>query len=311
MAKTLTKAYLIWLFGGYLGLHHAYLRRDKRAFIWFTTLGGFFFGYLFDLFLIPRYVKEANEDPEYKKKQEKKMSEQKAPAFEFFKFVGCIVIGSFFSYLTKHCFYSTEETYFNSFIFPKILAPLIISYVIYCYGSEGPVKCNFKWIVFGAFISNFLNIFQKSYEICNSPFYATIFLNWTIEWDRNRYEKVKNERKLKRVLVFLTRSAIVFALFGTFIWHNATVEMDGEKMTLKQWGHKLINGPDVQRLISIVQTVWNFYQTHGIFACFNAIFYGTEKISIDNAYKVHYLTVLLKQLNHFFSLFLLSLIFFE
>jgi TM2 domain-containing membrane protein YozV len=64
--KTKFWAYFWWLFGGIFGAHHLYLGRDDQALIWFCTLGGYFgIGWLRDLFRIPTYVADANDDPNY------------------------------------------------------------------------------------------------------------------------------------------------------------------------------------------------------------------------------------------------------
>ena len=34
--------YLLWLTGGWLGLHHFYLGRDKHALVWYCLPGGYF-----------------------------------------------------------------------------------------------------------------------------------------------------------------------------------------------------------------------------------------------------------------------------
>lgn len=60
--KSVIWAYVLWLFGGIFGVHHFYLRRDRHAFVWWTTLGGFGVGWLGEIFRIPRYVRDANED---------------------------------------------------------------------------------------------------------------------------------------------------------------------------------------------------------------------------------------------------------
>lgn len=52
--------YLCWLTFGWCGLHHFYLRRDRHAFVWFWTCGGFVFGWLFELWRIPDYVRTTN-----------------------------------------------------------------------------------------------------------------------------------------------------------------------------------------------------------------------------------------------------------
>ena len=66
MAKTLWTCYVLWFFGGWFGLHHIYLRRDRQAFLWFCTLGGGCgFGWFRDIVRIPEYVQEANNAEEF------------------------------------------------------------------------------------------------------------------------------------------------------------------------------------------------------------------------------------------------------
>lgn len=76
--KSVIWAYLLWMFGGIFGVHHFYLKRDRHAFVWWTTLGGFGVGWLGEIFRIPRYVRDANEEhPECLKarmQQSKKVS---------------------------------------------------------------------------------------------------------------------------------------------------------------------------------------------------------------------------------------------
>ena len=61
-------AYVLWLIGGWWGLHHFYLRRDKHAFIWWSTCGGCFgLGWIRDLRRLPEYVNAANKNPGYLK----------------------------------------------------------------------------------------------------------------------------------------------------------------------------------------------------------------------------------------------------
>lgn len=59
-------AYFWWLFGGLFGAHHVYLGRDDHALIWFCTLGGYFgIGWLREIWRIPTYVADANDQPDY------------------------------------------------------------------------------------------------------------------------------------------------------------------------------------------------------------------------------------------------------
>ena len=59
--KSVGVAYLLYVLGGWWGLHHFYLGRDAHCFLWCTTAGGFGgLGLLRDFFCLPRYVREAN-----------------------------------------------------------------------------------------------------------------------------------------------------------------------------------------------------------------------------------------------------------
>lgn len=75
--KSVIWAYVFWLFGGIFGVHHFYLRRDRHAFVWWTTLGGFGVGWFGEIFRIPRYVRDANEDPKYMLELVMRMSQNK------------------------------------------------------------------------------------------------------------------------------------------------------------------------------------------------------------------------------------------
>lgn len=67
--KSVFLTYLLWLLGGFFGLHHFYLGRDMQGFLWWCTLGGYMgCGWLRDIFHIREYVADANRDQEYMKK---------------------------------------------------------------------------------------------------------------------------------------------------------------------------------------------------------------------------------------------------
>jgi len=74
MGKSLCLTYFFWLVGGWFGLHHIYLGRDRHAFlIWSTAAGYLGLGLLRDLWRIPTYVKDANNDPTYLEELTRKM----------------------------------------------------------------------------------------------------------------------------------------------------------------------------------------------------------------------------------------------
>lgn len=58
--KSLLLSYVLWLFGGPLGLHKFYLGRPLVGLLYFFTGGLFMIGWIVDFFTLPRQVRVAN-----------------------------------------------------------------------------------------------------------------------------------------------------------------------------------------------------------------------------------------------------------
>lgn len=100
--KSLFTAYFLWLFGGFAGLHHFYLHRDRHAFITWATLCGYFgFGWLADLFKLPGYVKDFNEDVDYIEDLIKKMRKSDKPPATWYRRGGSVIVANVFGYLLQ------------------------------------------------------------------------------------------------------------------------------------------------------------------------------------------------------------------
>jgi len=289
MTKSIKKAYLCWLFGGFFGLHHVYLRRDKQAFVWFSTLGGLLVGFIKDLFRMPEYLKEANEEPEFVKKFNKLKSQLKSPAFAETNFLFSVVIGAFFNYILKNCLLIDSDDE-NDLIYLKVvqvITPLVISTFVYLTSTESPTQCEFKWPLLGAYLGFLVQsiLFPKSNFVCSIC--SALFLNWNVEWNHKHFETKRNKRKLyKRVLYFSIGSMLVMSIFGLYVWNNATFEVDGKRITLKESVKNFFNTQEMTQLIEFLQTLWNFYQAHGWRKLYNNIFYGYDPEAIANAYTI-------------------------
>lgn len=100
--KSLFTAYFLWLIGGPFGLHHFYLHRDRHAFITWATLAGYFgFGWLADLFKLPTYVKDFNEDVDYIENLIKKMQKSDKPPISWYRRAGSVIVANVFGYLLQ------------------------------------------------------------------------------------------------------------------------------------------------------------------------------------------------------------------
>lgn len=123
--KSLFTAYLLWLFGGFFGLHHFYLHRDRHAFITWATLAGYFgFGWLADLFKLPAYVRDCNEDVDYIEKLIKKMRKSEKPPVTWYRRAGSVIVANVFGYLLQAAIpteHFEEESIYLRLIFMLVL----------------------------------------------------------------------------------------------------------------------------------------------------------------------------------------------
>jgi hypothetical protein len=58
--KSVLLSYLLWLLGGFFGLHKFYLERPLMGLFYCCSGGGFFIGWVIDFFTLPRQVQIAN-----------------------------------------------------------------------------------------------------------------------------------------------------------------------------------------------------------------------------------------------------------
>ena len=102
MQKSVIVTYFLWLFGGWFGLHHFYLGRDRQAFVWWCTAGGVFgLGWFRDLFRIPEYVEDANDDPQFMERLALYMRQNDKPPVSMVRFAGQFILGWLFGILTR------------------------------------------------------------------------------------------------------------------------------------------------------------------------------------------------------------------
>lgn len=117
-SKSLFVTYLLWLLGGFFGLHHLYLGRDKHAFLTFTLCGGYFgLGLLRDLWRIPEYLKDANNDKKYLDWLHDQMATHKKPTSSFVRHSASLLVGSLYTHLAFHAI-------------PQEILPSSVSYLL-------------------------------------------------------------------------------------------------------------------------------------------------------------------------------------
>lgn len=286
MEKTLVTAYACWLFGGLFGVHHFYMGRYKQGFIWSTTLGGFVIGWLLDVYKIPNYLKEANEDDEYMDKLDKEQSQLKIPIFMKARFIASIIISYNFGRIFRYCIFAADETSSPYCLVFQLLTPLVIAAATYIVSTEGPYKCHIKWPIIGAYaplVFEFLNMSN----IYFAPVMSVLLLNWNIEWDKKHFEKKKKKHyALKNMCLVGVGFVICASMFGLFVFNNVTYEKDGQKYKLKDSYEDFLNSEEWDRIKTNLVIAWNYYKAHGLRKLLILLTSGYDSESLSKAYTV-------------------------
>jgi len=191
MASTLT-AYLLWLFGGLFGVHHLYLRRDAQAFLWCSTLGVFGLGWLRDVWYIPIYVAEVNDDPLYRSLLATKMQQEGHPrlfhSYKLSRFFAQCITGAFYYVLFGQAFYvlcTDEEHGLPAFgvalpdVVPDLAASVGMSAGIWIAGSTFRyLRCDPRAVLSGCLLGRFLG------GVLGQLALGILFSYWHCSWVR-------------------------------------------------------------------------------------------------------------------------------
>ncbi|CAF3629181.1 unnamed protein product [Rotaria sordida] len=300
-------AYFFALIGGLFGLHHLYLGRTQHALLWFTTFGGFGIGILYELlFSIKKYVREANSDNIILDEYEKKMQEQKSPAFEFIRFCGQYITALFYGVITYYAFPDTwlQKTY------PSLIIGLSSAFAIalgtQLVGTLGPRRCSFIWPLLGALLGAPFLIWNgdasPSFNIV--AFFSCCIFEWKIDWDKEYFStKVeketslsskKKERKrrhiIKRCLILGFGACIFCTILTSTIYQNLQVDINGERVKIKDVIANFFKSQEYiqlcQQLSSVVQQLYAFYLQFGFKGIWTQIWAALDYESDKQAFEV-------------------------
>lgn len=288
MVKSIKRAYFCWLFGGLFGLHHFYLRRYKQGFIWSITFGGFLIGWVRDVYRIPEYLKEVNEDPEYYEQLKKMQSQLKTPLFFSSRFFSSLIVSYSISYVLQRTLYNDPKIEFDPYLVAmNIFIPAFISILVYLICTEGPMVCSFKWPFFGSYVAFAVDYFRNSGNYLNSVILATLFLNWNLDWDTNYLENKKKKKLFKSLLLTSIGFSFMFCCYTLCVVNNMKIEKNGRNITIRESFEDIWNGPEMKQIKETIKILYEFYKAHGLRNFINYVYYGYDPESIRLAYEVN------------------------
>lgn len=222
-SKSLSVAYLCWLFGGLFGLHHFYLGRDKHAFITFATFGGYFtLGLFRDLWRLPEYVKDANNDLKYVNWLHDEIKRHERPPSSLVRQSGLMIMGNILSYLVQYAI--PKEILPNHLVslLEILLIPLASALGVWLVGNVGRHQGCFKVPMVAAYavaLPSLLFSFQIS---SFSTLAAMIAFNRYAKVWRVQPERPQNT--YRRILILTLCAVVYLTLWSSWLYFNCTIE---------------------------------------------------------------------------------------
>lgn len=285
--KSLLVTYILWLFGGIFGVHHLYLRRDRQAFVWWSTLGGYFgVGWLHDAITIPALVREANLDPRFQNEFNQKLFKERKPSFSTTRFLSAVVISYLWGQVAMMALPEDEVNGVNLLHLHWIL-PLFIALGVWTVGNIGREKGGLKACLITAYL-----VYPMRYWVYDETYWflgtviasALAFDYFSKEWDLSvPKKKSKKARAVPLVLAVL----VYMALLSSYFYFNGMVaDADGNEVPLKEAVQNFLNSPWWTDLKDTWNETIRFAQHNGWAETWKQIVDQLDVGGEQNAYKV-------------------------
>ncbi|KAJ8877904.1 hypothetical protein PR048_022363 [Dryococelus australis] len=300
--KSLFLTYVLWLIGGVFGLHHFYLGRDSQAFLWFCTLGGYGgCGWLRDIFRIPEYVSEANEDVTYSNTYKRQIRRQEKPPCSMTRYFGMIIVAFIWMSVVDNAI-PEEWVVGINWRFLIVLLPLACALDIQCrfklcvgcvdagvwvVGNIGREEGTIWWALAAAYATFPLYFYLEDYSTTYSLMAfasAYAFDSKSKQWRR---KPSKPKSFLRRVLTLLLCALLYVSLWGSYLYFNARLmDAEGEEIPVHEALHNFLSSPYWLDVKQSFHDTWVFAQHHGWLETWRQILDLSDLHGEQNAYKV-------------------------
>lgn len=261
MKKRASIAYFLWLIGGWFGLHHFYLGRDRQAFIWWCTGGGFFgLGCIRDLFCIGRYVEEANEGPQFVAYYTELLRTRKWPRFSISRFAGQLFVGAFFGFLASSAVPNEVSDEFP--LLRAILVPYAVALGVHCVGNIGREEGSLKYAVIGSYIPAVI-LFADPNNVVYLSICSAIFFRRGVAYRRTP-DHSKTEGVCSRLIVLGLAGGLIWLAWGSAIYYNMSVTTaDGESIRVKDALNHFFESPAWKDFKEVIGHIWTMIRERG------------------------------------------------
>ncbi|XP_063238178.1 dnaJ homolog subfamily C member 22 [Bacillus rossius redtenbacheri] len=285
--KSLFLTYVLWLIGGIFGLHHFYLGRDSQAFLWFCTLGGYAgCGWLRDIFRIPEYVSDANEDVTYSDTFKRKIRTQEKPPSSMTRFFGMIIVAFIWMSVVANAI-PEEPVAGVSWSFLVALVPLACALGVWVVGNIGREEGTIWWALGAAYATFPLYFYLDDYSTAYSLIAFASAYAFDAKSKRWRRRPSKPKSLLRRVVTLSLCALLYVSLWGSYLYFNARLtDTEGEEVPVHEALRNFLSSPYWLDVKQSFRDTWAFARHHGWLETWRQILDLSDLHGEQNAYKV-------------------------
>ena len=250
-----TITFFCWLFGGWFGLHHFYLGRDKHGFLWATSCGGFWIGWLREFTRIGRYTDEANKDYP--------INAARRPSFltNISRVIGMFIFGVYYRRIFLNAIPDElPSPYYAALVLT--IAPLGTTLGVWMVANVGHIECSVKYPIIGAYIGEIMFGYAHIiWEDVNVLLLISCVIFPSIAFWKERRRKIKR-RFCHRLLLWVGLGMLFCCMWTSYMYYNVEVYVDelDEDVKLRNILSEFFNSPEWQRLKkevkNLIHTLW-------------------------------------------------------
>ncbi|KAA0191636.1 hypothetical protein HAZT_HAZT006819 [Hyalella azteca] len=222
------------------------------AFVYWWSLGGYLgCGIFYDFFRIPSYVQECNNDPAYVKNFKERVKKKSK-----------VMVGNMWSLLV--CSALPQELLSEGILqfMSAIIGPFAAAMAVWVIGNIGNEQAGSpKWALIGSYIMTPL-VWYNGTQVLNSCSVPSMLL-FNAKGRRWRLSPPPAKPACRQFL-YLSMASLLFAgCFSSFLYFNANIHTEGEKVKLRDAVRHFVNSPMFQEFKKNFYKVYNDTRNEG------------------------------------------------
>lgn len=280
-------AYVLWLFGGLVGAHHLYLERDAHAFVYFSTFGGVGgIGWLRDIYRIPSYVADANEDARFIDDFKHKIRVNHKPPISTVRFIAQNAVAYMWAELYRGAIPQDEVCGIN-FRYLLIFTPLVVALGVWTVGNIGREQGSIGVALWSAYL-----FYPTQFYIGDDNlwlFLMVLVSSFCFDTFSKQWKLTSRKRKNPCRRAFYLSLAVTVYLFliGCRLYFNTVIiNSENEEMKFPEALYHFLGSPIWFDIKISLQATWNHARHQGLWATWTQLVNLTDFEDEMNAYKV-------------------------